>query len=194
MLNKIIYISCGSILIGIGINTFILPMHLLNGGMIGVCLIVNYLWGFKVGLVIFFLNIPIYFFTLLKNKTYFLNSLIGLIFTSIAVEFLFPLNGIVHLPIVLSALSGGIMIGFGIGIMVRQDACPGGLDLIAFFISKMFSLNFGIIIFLIDSTVISIGLFVLKDLTLAYSLLTILGVALTTSLLTSFKTIHLYVS
>ncbi|WP_311315975.1 YitT family protein [Niallia sp. MER 6] len=39
-------------MIGIGINGFIMPLHLINGGVFGISLLVNYIWGIKTGVSI----------------------------------------------------------------------------------------------------------------------------------------------
>lgn len=192
MYKKLGIIACGSMLIALGVNLFILPSHLLNGGMIGIGILLQYLWGFKVGLTIIFLNIPIYLFTLKHNPTYFYNSLYGLLVSSLMIELLYPLRGVVHLPILLSAFLGGLLIGFGIGLMLRYNTCPGGMDLLAFLLSKWSAINVGLIILVIDTSIIVSGLWILRDETLAYSLLTVLGVGLTTSVLTSFRSINVY--
>ncbi|WP_088014352.1 YitT family protein [Gottfriedia acidiceleris] len=189
MQRKITSIVLGSLLIGIGLNAFIVPLHLLNGGILGISLILNYIWGIKLGFLVFCLNLPIYLFTFIKNRSYFINSIIALIFTSVMIDLLMPFEGTIHLPILVSAFLGGLVIGSGIGIMIRKDTCPGGIDLIAFFLSKTFSVNFGLVILVIDSIIISLGIFFLKDIRVLYSILTVLGVAITTSILTTIKSI-----
>ncbi|WKB37098.1 YitT family protein [Terrilactibacillus sp. S3-3] len=52
MLKKLTFISLGGMFIAIGINVFILPLHLINGGVIGISLLLNYTWGFNLGLTI----------------------------------------------------------------------------------------------------------------------------------------------
>ncbi|MCJ7985665.1 YitT family protein [Priestia sp. OVL9] len=63
-------ICCGSLLIGLGLNGFIAPYHLLDGGLIGFGLIVYYVFGTPIGMSIFFLNVPVYlyaFFVIVKT-------------------------------------------------------------------------------------------------------------------------------
>ncbi|PEJ48134.1 MULTISPECIES: YitT family protein [unclassified Bacillus (in: firmicutes)] len=191
MKHKIVKILIGSLLIGIGINAFIVPLHLLNGGILGISLIVNYIWGIKLGVIVFGLNIPIYLFTFFKNRLYFINSVIGLIFTSVMIDLFIPLENAVRLPIIFSAFLGGLIIGSGIGLMLREDTCPGGIDLIAFFISKTFSINFGIVILIIDTAIITGGIFFLNDIRILFSIFTVIGVSITTSIWTTIRSISI---
>lgn len=132
MIRKLIMIGIGGTFIGVGINLFLLPSHLINGGIFGISLLLKYLWGFKLGITIVCLNMPIYLVALKHNPSYFYNSLFGLLATSLMIDLLFPLNGIIHLPTILSAILGGLIIGIGVGIMLRYNTCPGGIDLLAF--------------------------------------------------------------
>lgn len=84
-----------------------------------------------------------------------------------------------------SAILGGILVGFGIGLMLRFQTSTGGTDLIAQFICDKTGINVGILIFFIDSIVIVIGGFLLSTSTLLLSIITVLVVGITTSIITS---------
>lgn len=189
MKRKWIMIGLGGMFIGIGINLFILPSHIINGGVFGISLLLKYLLGFKVGIGIVCINIPIYLSALKHNRSYFYNSLFGLTITSLAIDLLFPLNGIFDLAVFISALLGGLTIGLGVGIMLRHNTCPGGIDLLAFLLSKWTSVNIGFLLLLIDTSIVLIGLCIVGDKTLIYSLITVGGVSVTAGILTSFRSV-----
>ncbi|MEH7309406.1 YitT family protein [Priestia megaterium] len=71
MYKKLIAIGIGSVFVSIGINVFILPLQLVTGGITGISLIINYLLGYKVGVMIFCLNLPIYLLALGFNPLIF---------------------------------------------------------------------------------------------------------------------------
>ncbi|MEJ9212467.1 YitT family protein, partial [Bacillus smithii] len=75
VIKKLLMIGLGSTMIGIGINTFIIPSHIINGGIFGISLLVKYLWGFKMGMTMVCLNVPIYLMALKYDLSYFLHSL-----------------------------------------------------------------------------------------------------------------------
>lgn len=187
VIKKLLMIGLGSMMIGIRINTFIIPSHIINGGIFGISLLVKYLWGFKMGMTMVCLNVPIYLMALKYDLSYFLHSLYGLMITSIMIDLL--LNGIVHFPVIASALLGGLTIGMGVGIMLRYNASPGGIDLLVFLISKSTSINVGYLLILIDSLIILFGLWILGDKILLYSLITVASVAAMAGILTSFKSV-----
>ena len=121
-----------------------------------------------------------------------LNAIIGLVFTSTIIDWLAPLNGLLHLPVITNAILGGIIIGIGVGLMLRLHISPGGVDLLALLISKSTGINPGIVILVIDSFIIISGILLLKDITLVYSMITICCIGLCVGFLNSFKTIHFY--
>ncbi|WP_440970887.1 YitT family protein [Peribacillus frigoritolerans] len=189
-MKKFVTLLFSSFFIGVGLNLFIIPIHLINGGIFGISLLIKYVWGIQVGHTMIMINIPIYLLSLLYDKSYFFNAILGLVFTSTIIDWLTPLNGMVHLPIITSAIIGGMTIGIGVGFMLRQHISPGGADLLALLISKTTATNPGIIIFIIDSLIVIAGIIILKDLKLMYSLITISCVGFCVIIINSFKTIN----
>ncbi|WML60267.1 YitT family protein [Neobacillus sp. PS2-9] len=191
MINKLAIIGFGSTMLGIGINGFILPFHLINGGLFGVSLLIKYLFGFKAGIIFILLNIPVYMFAYKSDRMYFFNGLLGAILSGFMIELFFPLNGIFHLPILSSVIVGSIIIGIGVGVMLRNHISPGGMDLLALLISKWSKVNVGIIMVLMDGMIILTGLVLLQNARLLYSLIIITIVGLFATIITSYRRIHI---
>lgn len=192
MLKKLAIIGFGSTMIGVGINGFILPFHLINGGIFGISLLLKYIWGFKAGITFILLNIPVYMFAYKSDPVYFLNGVIGAMISGIMIELLIPLNGTIQMPIISSVISGAVMIGIGVGVMLRNHISPGGMDLLALLLSKWSKVNVGVIMVVIDAVIILTGLLLLKDPRLLYSLLIISIVGLLATIITSFHKIEIY--
>ncbi|WP_160720943.1 YitT family protein [Bacillus sp. USDA818B3_A] len=187
MLKKLAVIGFGSTMISIGINMFILPFHLINGGIFGISLLLNYLWGVKTGLMFILLNIPIYLFALKKDPIYFYNGLMGAVISGCMMELFLPLNGTIQLPIISSVIIGAIIIGVGVGVMLRNHISPGGMDLLALMIAKWTKVNVGVIMVTMDAVIILTGLFLVKDARLLYSLLIISIIGMLATMITSYK-------
>ncbi|SMQ81877.1 Uncharacterised 5xTM membrane BCR, YitT family COG1284 [Bacillus sp. OV166] len=187
MLKKLAIIGFGSTMIGIGINGFILPLHLINGGFLGISLLLKYIWGFKTGITFIFLNIPVYMFAFKSDPIYFINGVIGALCTGLMIELFMPLNGIFHLPILSSVIVGAVIIGSGVGVMLRNHISPGGMDLVALIIAKWSKVNVGVIMFAMDAVIIITGLFLLQDVKLFYSLIIVAIVGLLASLITTIS-------
>lgn len=187
MLKKLVIIGFGSTMISVGINMFILPFHLINGGIFGISLLLNYVWGLKVGLMFILLNIPIYLFALKKDPIYFYNGILGAVVSGCLIELSVPLSGIVQLPIISSVIIGAIIIGLGVGVMLRNHISPGGMDLLALLIAKWTKVNVGVIMVSLDAVIILIGLFLLQDARLLYSLLIISIIGMLATIITTYN-------
>ncbi|WP_342043650.1 YitT family protein [Bacillus sp. OTU2372] len=191
MLKKLAVIGFGSTMISVGINMFILPFHLINGGIFGISLLLNYVWGLKVGLMFILLNIPIYLFALKKDPIYFYNGILGAVFSGCLIELLLPLNGLMNLPIISSVIIGAMIIGVGVGVMLRNHISPGGMDLLALLIAKWTKVNVGVIMVTLDAVIILTGLFLLQDARLLYSLLIISIIGMLATIITSFRRVSM---
>lgn len=185
-LKKSLIILVGSILIAVGINFFIVPFHLLDGGAIGISLILHYLFDIRVGVAIIFISIPIFFLAWVNYRTYFYNGIHGLLFSSLIIDFLYPLHIAGEKLItnwIMGAICGGVFVGWGIGIMLRSEITIGGTDLLAQMMSKFFGINPGLCILSFDVLIVTTGSLLLETVSLFYSGVTVLTVGITTSLL-----------
>ncbi|GGA26560.1 YitT family protein [Psychrobacillus lasiicapitis] len=181
---KSLVIIIGSILIAIGINLFLVPFHLLDGGGIGLGLIIHYLLDMKVGLAILCISTPIFLLAWIYFRAFFYNGIHGLLISSVIIDFLYPLHIVGEKFItseIVGALSGGILIGLGVGSMLRSKITVGGTDLLAQMMAKRLHLNPGLCILSIDIIVVSAGSLLVESVSLLYSCITVLSVGITTS-------------
>lgn len=180
-LKKGFIIIFSSVLIALGINLFLVPYEILDGGVIGIGLILKYLWNLKPGLMIICISIPILTIAWFYYRDYFYNSLHGMIISSFFIDLLRPLQFLVRIEPIISSILGGVLVGLGIGIMLKYKTSTGGTDLIAQFIYDKCGINVGLIIFIIDAIVVLLGGFFISTSTLLLSIVTILSVGMTTS-------------
>jgi uncharacterized membrane-anchored protein YitT (DUF2179 family) len=185
--EKIAAMLLGSLLLSLGVNGFLVPYHLLDGGVIGLGLIIHYFYGWPTGLSIILLSLPLYILAWFFERRYFYYSLHGLIISSFCIDVFSFMNGRIHMGILPSTIIGGLLVGIGIGLMLRYETSTGGTDLLAQILTKFTSINVGIIIFLIDGLVITSGIQIIGLEKFFYSLLTIICVGLMTTLTVSGK-------
>ncbi|MBH0231448.1 YitT family protein [Halobacillus yeomjeoni] len=186
--KKGVSILFGSILLSLGINFFLIPDHVLDGGMIGLGMIMNYIWGLKVGFTIICFSIPIFTLAWFHYRAYFYNSLHGLLVSSFSIDIFHGLRDY-HLALdpAISSIFGGALVGGGIGLMLRNQTSTGGTDLLAQMIADWVKLNVGFVIFAFDLLIIAASGYLFSTQTLLLSTITILSVGLVTMLLTSSR-------
>jgi uncharacterized membrane-anchored protein YitT (DUF2179 family) len=183
ILQKFAATLIGSLLLGIGVNGFLVPNHLIDGGIIGIALILHYYFEVQTGMTMFILSLPICMLSSIFYKGYFFNSLQGLLISSLFIDLLSPISSQFDVSSLEGALIGGVLIGVGVALMLRYETSTGGTDLLAKIISKMTSVNIAIVIILIDGLIVLAG-FALFDLErFLCSCLAIVIIGLITSLL-----------
>jgi len=171
---KVAAMFTGSILVGIAINGFLVPHHLLDGGIVGIALILHYYFEFRTGLWTAMLSLPLSIYAWFNDRKQFYGSFQGMIVTAFFIDVLAPLEYQFPLPIWLSSVLGGAISGVGVGLMLRYKTSTGGTDLLAYFIAKATPLNIGLLIFLIDGIIVLMGYPTLGLESLLFSTLTIL--------------------
>ncbi|WP_375102668.1 YitT family protein [Paenibacillus sp. RS8] len=185
---RYLIILLGSLLIATGTNFFLVPYKILDGGIIGIALIINYLSDAKIGVAIILCSFPIFLLAWLKERDIFYNSVLGLLTSSFLIELLGPFQYYFlyyfEFGSVSSAIIGGFLMGTGLGIMLRFKASTGGTDLLAQFIKKYVPLNLGVIIFLTDFMIIGAGGLLISKETFFHSILTIVSGGVATGLCT----------
>ncbi|MBC8015479.1 MAG: YitT family protein [Sporomusaceae bacterium] len=155
-IQQYLQVALGCLLCSISINLFLVPHHLISGGMTGLAVISNFLFGFPIGVVLFLLNVPlVYAAYRLLGKGYTIKTIFGAVFFSIAVDstqFLAALSPLDD-PI-LACLTGGIISGLGAGLIFRVNGSAGGVDIIAVIMKKYYSLNVGVTSFAVNMVIV----------------------------------------
>jgi uncharacterized membrane-anchored protein YitT (DUF2179 family) len=147
--------TAGAFLIAIGFNLFLIPHQLLAGGISGISMMIGYISGGNIGWLYFILNLPVLLWGWFVVGHRFI---IWSIYTVIASTLFLQLLPIVQIvdDIVLGAVFGGIIIGFGSGLALRYGGSSGGFDIIASIVTRKRDLPVGMIIFILNGVVIAL--------------------------------------
>lgn len=147
-----------------------LPNHLLDGGVTGLSIIAAKLSGVPLGLFLILLNIPFIILGYKKfGKTFACYSIIGIIALA-ALTFVHVPHGFTDVPI-LAAIFGGMIVGIGVGIVVRYGGIIDGADTIAVLIDRETIFSVSEAIMVINGFIIMIAGFVFGWEQAMYSLL-----------------------
>lgn len=149
-------IVIGSVLYAAGFQFFLYPNAITTGGVTGIAMIINFLTGLPVGVMTMLINIPLFVFSWKKfGLKFIIASLAGTVLSSVFVDLfaMIPLE-ITHEPL-LGAIYGGLIKGFGLGIIYHAGATTGGVDIIAKFLRRKYQhINFSTFILALDVAVI----------------------------------------
>ena len=166
-------IVLGSLVGGMAYPLFLVPNHIAPGGITGVATIFNYLWHWPVGVVSLLLNIPVFLFGYASiGRTFVLRSLIATVLFSVFID-IFPFPPLTN-DMMLASLLGGVMLGLGLGMILRGGATTGGSDMLAKTLHKYIPfISVGLILFSIDFIVILAAAFTVNSDAALYALINI---------------------
>lgn len=155
--KRIIEFIIGCFLIAVSYNVFIAPNKIIPGGTGGIAIILNNLFGINNSAFIFIANIFLLilsYFLLGIDRTK--NTFLGSILFPIFVHLTEDINVWLKIDIsnvLLSTLLGGLIFGFGIGLVFRAGFSVGGTDTINFINNKYFKITIGKSILLVDGMI-----------------------------------------
>lgn len=148
-------IAVGCLIYGIGLNLLMLPAQVPPGGFSGIATICNYLFGWKIGVVILTLNIPLLLIAGFRSR---FTLVVRTIYASLLMSFFVDLfAGVPALTQnrLMSSVYGGLATGLGLGIILICGASSGGSDILAYAIqSKLKNISIAKILFTMDIAVI----------------------------------------
>ncbi|WP_175989702.1 YitT family protein [Bacillus sp. Marseille-Q1617] len=171
MAKRVILITLGAIIMGVGLEIFLVPNNVIDGGIVGISIILSHLTGLKLGLYIFILNIPFFFIGYKQiGKTFAFSTLYGIIILSVTTIFLHPVPAFTQ-DILLASLFGGIVLGIGVGMVIRYGGSLDGTEILAILSSKKLPFSVGEIIMIVNLFILSSAGFVFSWDRAMYSLL-----------------------
>lgn len=169
--QRTIFIIFGAILMGVGIEEFLVPNKILDGGIVGISIILSHLTGVKLGIFIFVLNIPFFFIGYKQiGKTFALSTLLGIAVLSVTTTLLHNVPVFTE-DLLLATVFGGIVLGVGVGIVIRYGGSLDGTEIMAILINKKIPFSVGEIIMFFNVFIFAIAGFVFGWDRAMYSLL-----------------------
>lgn len=164
----IITLSCA--LYALGFNWCFSPNHLSVGGFTGIAQIVNYFSpGLSIGLLVVVLNVPLFLLSWKRvGKIWLITTLYATVVSSAFIDLLAGVYTFSPMEPVLAAVYGGVLVGLGCGLLMRQSATTGGSELAARLLKLRFpAVSIGTLCLLVDGIVTISYAAVFRDLTQA---------------------------
>jgi len=143
---KFFLMMLGSLLASVGLELFLIPNNIIDGGITGISIISSHFTNFPLGVFIFTLNAPFLILGYKQiGKTFAFSTLFSVICLSIGVSILHPLTGITD-DTLLATIFGGIILGAGIGLIIRNGGSLDGTEIIAIILDKRSGFSIGEIV------------------------------------------------
>ncbi|MEH7580502.1 YitT family protein [Priestia megaterium] len=136
IVKRMLFILVGALLMAVGLEFFLVPNEVIDGGIVGISIILSHLTDVQIGFYIFVLNLPFFFIGYNQiGKTFALSTLLGVIILSIATSIFHDLPVLTGDPL-LATVFGGIVLGVGVGIVIRYGGSLDGTEILAILFNK----------------------------------------------------------
>lgn len=141
--KRALFILLGAALVSVGLEIFLVPNHIIDGGIVGISIIFSHLTGWSLGLFLFLLNLPFLLIGYKQiGKTFAISTLFGVTIMSVGTFFLHPVPGLTDDPL-LAAVFGGIILGTGVGMVIRYGGSLDGTEIVAILFNKKLPFSVG---------------------------------------------------
>ncbi len=169
---SLIMITLGAVMAAIALKLILIPNSMIDGGMNGVSIILNTLFGGSLGLIIFIVNLPFLILGYKQlGKKFVLKAFYGMALFSILLEVFGRYTPLID-DTLLATVYGGILLGVGCGLIIKEGGCLDGTEIIAILVNRKKSLSVGQVVFCFNIVIYGAAIFVFGAERALYSLLT----------------------
>jgi len=150
VIQRIFFILLGALLVAVGLEIFLVPNQVIDGGIVGISIILSHLTKLNLGLLLFLLNLPFFFLGYKQiGKTFALSTLFGVSVMSIGTNLLHHVSSLTEDPL-LAAVFGGIILGIGVGLVIRYGGSLDGTEILAILFNKKLPFSVGQIVMFLN--------------------------------------------
>lgn len=144
--KKALILFVGTIITAAGLEIFLIPNNIIDGGVVGISIMGSYLSGLPLGTFLVLLNLP---FLYLGYKNIGMSFAVCTTFSIVSLSFwseLFQEVPMITEDFFLAAIFGGIITGTGVGLIIRNGGSLDGTEIVAIILDKKTSFSVGEIV------------------------------------------------
>lgn len=171
IIRKILGLTIGAIIYSAGLNLFLIPNHIIDGGITGISLLVQALTGVPFFLLIVALNLPFFYLGYRRlGAGLAVSSTYAIVVLSLFSSIFEKMKPATTDPF-LSTIFGGIIIGIGVGIVIKSGGSTDGTEIVAIWMDSKSSFSVGEIIMFFNFFILGAAGFVFSWNSAMYSLI-----------------------
>ena len=165
-------ITVGATLAAIALEIFLVPNNIIDGGIIGISIMVSYITKIKLSVLTFVLNIPFLILGYKQlGKSFLIKAAYAMIVLSLLLEELKPVPELTN-DVLLATVFGGLLLGIGVGFVIKFGACLDGTEVVDILINKKTSFSVGQVVMFLNFFIYSTAGFLFGWDRALYSILT----------------------
>lgn len=171
IIRKILGLTIGAIIYSAGLNLFLIPNHIIDGGITGISLLEQALTGVPFSLLIVVLNLPFFYLGYRRlGAGLAVSSTYAIVVLSLFSSIFEEMKPATTDPF-LSTIFGGIIIGIGVGIVIKSGGSTDGTEIVAIWMDSKSSFSVGEIIMFFNFFILGAAGFVFSWNSAMYSLI-----------------------
>ena len=156
-MKNFLFIILGNLIFALGIATFVIPNGLIMGGSTGLALSVQHFLGIDIAITVAVINIVTFLAGLfILGKKFAATTLISTFIFPFFLNYFKDIEKLKHITsdTLLSAIFAALLVGAGVGIVLRVGASTGGLDIPAIILNKKRGVPIAIVLYIIDFSIL----------------------------------------
>ena len=135
-IQRVLMMTLGATLVAVALEVFLVPNGIIDGGITGISIIVSHLTHVPLGIYLVILNLPFLFLGYKQiGKTFALSTLYSVLIMSIGTFLLHSVQAFTNDPL-LASVFGGVILGVGVGLVVRSGGSLDGTEIVAILLNK----------------------------------------------------------
>ncbi|PEE78926.1 hypothetical protein COM81_01170 [Priestia megaterium] len=172
IVKRAFFITIGSLIMAYGLEAILIPNQIIDGGVTGLSMILSHITPINLSIFLIILNLPFFFLGYKQiGRIFAFSMLYGIVTLSIGASFMHDVDSIVHDKL-LAVVFGGLALGFGVGLTIKNGGVLDGTETLAILIEKRAPFSVGEIIMFVNVIIFSIAVFVFGLENALFSMLT----------------------
>lgn len=153
------FILLGSIIYALSVDIFTAPNLIAPGGITGLATVLNYLFGTPIGLMAFFINVPIIIWAVCEiGYKLVVKTMIAIVLSSVMIDLFAAFVPVYRGNMILVALIAGVFEGLGLSLTFIRGATTGGTDMIARLLGhRLPHFSMGKLMMVIDGVIVAVS-------------------------------------
>ncbi|MGA5689794.1 YitT family protein [Cytobacillus pseudoceanisediminis] len=172
-IKQLIMITLGAVIAAAGLEFFLVPNNILDGGVIGLSIIAAELTGMTMSIFLIVLNLPFLYIGFRKiGMKFTIHTLYGVIVLSASTAYLHHFEPVTN-DLFLATVIGAVILGTGVGLVIRTGGALDGSEIIAILVSKKRPVSVGQFIMIVNVFIFILAAFLVFSWeTAMYSIIT----------------------
>ncbi|MDT3427174.1 uncharacterized membrane-anchored protein YitT (DUF2179 family) [Paenibacillus forsythiae] len=153
--QRTVMMVIGASMMAVALEIFLVPNQMVDGGITGISIMLSHIFHIPLGILLTLLNLPFLIVGYKQiGKTFALSTLFAVVVMSIGTQLLHPVQPITVEPL-LAAVFGGVILGVGVGLVVRYGGSLDGTEIVAILIAKRLPFSVGEVVMFFNLFILS---------------------------------------